>query len=63
MTLAAVAAGADGVIVEVHPHPANAYSDGAQSLTPADFAELMEGLALVAAAIGRPLPERAAAAA
>ncbi len=63
MSLAAVAAGADGLLVEVHPHPASAYSDGAQSLTPADFADVMESLGRVAAAVGRSLPERAAAAA
>jgi len=63
MSLAAIAAGADGVLVEVHPHPASAYSDGAQSLTPGNFADLMEGLALVATAVGRSLPERGAAAA
>jgi 3-deoxy-7-phosphoheptulonate synthase len=40
MTLAAVAAGADGIIVEVHNDPANALCDGAQSLTPDAFAEL-----------------------
>jgi 3-deoxy-7-phosphoheptulonate synthase len=41
---AAVAAGADGLIVEVHPCPEKAVSDGAQSLTIADFAELMRNL-------------------
>ncbi len=63
MSLAAVAAGADGLIVEVHPNPAAAYSDGPQSLTLASFAELMERLRLVATAVGRVLPERSAAAA
>ncbi len=63
MTLAAVAAGADGIIVEVHPHPASAYSDGAQSFTLPGFAELMERLAIVACAVDRSLPERSAAAA
>ena len=38
---AAVAAGADGLIIEVHPKPEEAFSDGAQSLTPAGFADLM----------------------
>ncbi|MCL2199039.1 MAG: 3-deoxy-7-phosphoheptulonate synthase [Defluviitaleaceae bacterium] len=42
MTLAAVAAGADGIIVEVHNDPANALCDGAQSLTPANFATLVK---------------------
>jgi 3-deoxy-7-phosphoheptulonate synthase len=63
MSLAAVAAGADGLIVEVHPNPAAAFSDGPQSLTLPSFAELMERLAPVAAAVGRTLPEPATAAA
>jgi 3-deoxy-7-phosphoheptulonate synthase len=52
---AAVAAGADGLIIEVHPHPEEALSDGAQSLKPARFAELMQGLRPVAEAVGRTL--------
>jgi 3-deoxy-7-phosphoheptulonate synthase len=52
---AAVAAGADGLIVEVHPHPSRALSDGAQSLKPAAFAELMVSLQAVARAVGREL--------
>jgi len=60
MARAAVAAGADGIIVEVHPDPARALSDGAQSLYPAQFAELMEQIRVIARAIGRevtdPLP-------
>jgi 3-deoxy-7-phosphoheptulonate synthase len=52
---AAVAAGADGLIIEVHPHPEEALSDGAQSLKPARFAALMESLRLVAEAVGRVL--------
>jgi 3-deoxy-7-phosphoheptulonate synthase len=50
---AAVAAGADGLLVEVHPHPERALSDGAQSLRLERFAALMDELALVAKAIGR----------
>lgn len=50
---AAVAAGADGLIIEVHPNPAEAASDGEQSLKPQRFAELMAEVARVAAAIGR----------
>jgi 3-deoxy-7-phosphoheptulonate synthase len=50
---AAVAAGADGLIVEVHPHPEEALSDGGQSLKPARFAALMESLRPVAEAVGR----------
>ena len=52
---AAVAAGADGLIVEVHPDPPNAASDGRQSLTPAGFRSLMDDLSSVAAAVGRKL--------
>jgi len=52
---AAVAAGADGLIIEVHPRPEEAFSDGAQSLKPGRFAELIESLQLVAAAVGRTL--------
>lgn len=54
---AAIAAGADGVIVEVHPDPERAWSDGQQSLTPAVFAELVEECGRVAAAVGRRLPD------
>lgn len=53
MARAAIAAGADGVIVEVHPCPQEALSDGPQSLTPAEFEALMADLAKVAGAIGR----------
>ena len=52
---AAVAAGADGLLIEVHPHPEEALSDGAQSLKPARFADLMRGLRPRAAAVGRTL--------
>jgi 3-deoxy-7-phosphoheptulonate synthase len=55
MSLAAVAAGADGLIVEVHPHPEKALSDGAQSLRPDRFSELMVRLRAVAQAVGRDL--------
>jgi 3-deoxy-7-phosphoheptulonate synthase len=55
MALAAVAAGADGLLVEVHPHPERALSDGPQSLTPAMFAALMEKVRAVAGAVGRPV--------
>jgi len=50
---AAVAAGADGVIIEVHPDPAKAVKDGAQSLTPEAFSNLVVELELVAQAVGR----------
>ncbi|RDV84264.1 3-deoxy-7-phosphoheptulonate synthase [Ammonifex thiophilus] len=50
---AAVAAGADGLMIEVHPDPARALSDGPQSLTPAQFSRLMGELRRVALAVGR----------
>jgi 3-deoxy-7-phosphoheptulonate synthase len=50
---AAVAAGADGLLIEVHPHPERALSDGPQSLRPDNFARLMAQLKLVAEAVGR----------
>lgn len=53
MSLAAIAAGADGLLIEVHPNPEQALSDGPQSLTPAAFRELMERCRPVAAAVGR----------
>jgi 3-deoxy-7-phosphoheptulonate synthase len=53
MALAAVAAGADGLLVEVHPTPETARCDGAQSLTPAQLTELMVRVRAVAAAVGR----------
>jgi 3-deoxy-7-phosphoheptulonate synthase len=52
---AAVAAGADGLLIEVHPHPQEALSDGAQSLKPETFAQLMVELRAVAQAVGREL--------
>jgi len=55
MSKAAVAAGADGLIIEVHPHPSRALSDGAQSLKPESFARLMVELHAVAQAVGREL--------
>ncbi len=50
---AAVAAGADGLLIEVHPNPKEALVDGLQSLTPSDFTKLMGELRLVAESIGR----------
>lgn len=50
---AGAAAGADGLIVEVHPNPAEALSDGSQSLTPERFAEMVRQVQRVAAAVGR----------
>lgn len=52
---AAVAAGADGLIIEVHPNPERAMSDGAQSLRPEAFVKLMGELRAIAAAVGRTL--------
>jgi 3-deoxy-7-phosphoheptulonate synthase len=51
----ALAAGADGLLIEVHPNPVQALSDGLQSLTFSDFRRLMGELGQVAAAIGRPM--------
>jgi 3-deoxy-7-phosphoheptulonate synthase len=53
--LAAIAAGADGLIVEVHPNPDHALSDGAQSLTPKNFAKLMDRVRILGNALGRPV--------
>lgn len=53
MARAAVAAGADGLLIEVHPEPAKALSDGPQSLTPDEFFILMREIRAVAAAVGR----------
>lgn len=53
MALAAVAAGADGIMVEVHPHPDLALKDGPQSLTISNFQQLMSQLGHVASAVGR----------
>jgi 3-deoxy-7-phosphoheptulonate synthase len=55
LSRAAIAAGADGLIVEVHPNPAEAFSDGDQSLTPALFQQLMKESRTIAQAIGRTL--------
>jgi 3-deoxy-7-phosphoheptulonate synthase len=55
MSLAAIAAGCDGLIVEVHPDPHAALSDGDQSITPAAFAKIMEDCRKVATALGRTL--------
>lgn len=53
MARAAVAAGADALLIEVHPNPAEAWCDGPQALTPKRFTALMEQLSAIAAAIGR----------
>jgi len=53
MSLAAIAAGADGLMIEVHPNPHEAWSDGSQSLTPVKFDSLMKKASKVAKAVGR----------
>ena len=53
MARAAVAAGADGLIIEVHPDPDHALRDGAQSVFPSQFEQLMAELRIIAPAIGR----------
>jgi 3-deoxy-7-phosphoheptulonate synthase len=53
MAAAAIAAGTDGLIIEVHPNPSKAVSDGAQTLTPAAFAATMETCRRVAQAMGK----------
>ncbi len=55
MAAAAVAAGADGLLIEVHPNPAEALCDGPQSLTPGNFNTLMQDLKSVAGVFGRKL--------
>jgi len=55
MACAGVAAGADGLMIEVHPNPAEAYSDGPQSLTFENFGKLMTAVRAVAVAVGREL--------
>ncbi len=59
MARAAVAAGADGLLIEVHPDPARALSDGAQSLAPDQFTELMRQARAIAEAVGRRIAEPA----
>ena len=58
IAVASIAAGAHGLLIEVHPDPANALSDGAQSLDCEQFALLMQRLALVAEFAGRRMPQR-----
>jgi 3-deoxy-7-phosphoheptulonate synthase len=53
MALAAAAAGADAMLIEVHHQPDKALSDGAQSLYPDQFSKLMEQLRMIAPAVGR----------
>jgi 3-deoxy-7-phosphoheptulonate synthase len=53
MARAAIAAGADGLLVEVHPNPEEALSDGEQSLKPDAFKQMMEEIKPIAKAVGR----------
>jgi 3-deoxy-7-phosphoheptulonate synthase len=55
MARATVAAGGDGLLIEVHPNPDKALSDGAQSLFPEQFVTLMDTLRIIAPAVGRTL--------
>ena len=57
MALAGIAAGADGIMIEVHPHPSEALSDGAQSLKPARFLELVAKVRQFAPILGRTVHE------
>jgi 3-deoxy-D-arabino-heptulosonate 7-phosphate (DAHP) synthase len=61
MARASIAAGADGVMVEVHDHPEKALSDGPQSIYPAQFSVMMQELEQIAPVVGRHLPRRVAA--
>ena len=63
LTLSGVACGADGLLIETHPDPAKALSDGPQAVVLAEFPDLMEKVRRVAEAVGRTLPVRAAASA
>ena len=58
LTMAAIAAGADGLIIEVHNDPPHALSDGAQSLTPAQFDKLMSRVQEVAPLFGKTVAKR-----
>jgi len=60
LSCAAVAAGADGLLVEIHPNPSEAWCDADQALTPEEFATLMDRLDGVAGAVGRRLSRRVA---
>ena len=56
--LAAIAAGADGLIIEVHPKPENSFSDGAQTIDGKHLQELMSEIDLIAQAVGRSLGKK-----
>ena len=59
LTLSGVACGADGLLIETHPEPAKALSDGPQAVVLAEFPALMDKVRSVSQALGRSLPERA----
>jgi len=63
LTLAGIAAGADGLLIETHPNPAEARSDGPQAVVLAEFPELVEKARRVASALGRRVPSSASLAA
>ena len=63
MARASVAAGSDGLLIEVHPNPDKAASDGAQSLFPEQFTKLMDELRIIAPAVGRTIAQPVEAAA
>ena len=62
MARAGIAAGADGLIIEVHPNPSEALKDGFESLTFENFAAMMDSVRAIARALGRPIASDAAAA-
>src|SRR5690606_41083788 len=62
MARAAIAAGADGLLVEMHPNPERAMSDGAQSLFPEQFDRMMREVTAIAEVIGRTVASPAGAA-
>ncbi len=57
LSCAAIAAGADGLLIEVHPSPLDAWCDADQALSPAEFSSLMKTLSAICTAVGRKLPE------
>jgi 3-deoxy-7-phosphoheptulonate synthase len=56
MSMAAIAAGADGLMIEMHPNPAEALCDGQQSLTPHNLIDLMSSLKKIVGVMGRKMP-------
>ena len=62
LAAAATAAGTDGLLIEVHPNPDKALSDGPQSLTPESFSDLMRRIRAIAEAMGRQITPQSAAA-